>query len=140
MKHSFNHILFGSFLVGSLAFASGYTCESKAPTSEKLLVQLYNHTLTTTRVPAVFILAHEKEGTLLRRFDREIHKVITANTTQFIVEGNEHTEADILVFQVSHREGRETLRNHQAVEGQLILFSKGEKEVISLTCKRYLKG
>ena len=62
------------------------------------------------------------------------------NTVQFVVEGNRKIDADTVIFQVAHKEGRDTLEEGALVDGQLILLKDQAKEVIELACFRYLKN
>lgn len=129
-----------SLILSGLSFASGYTCMSEATSKGKWVVKLFNHTHIETRVPAVLVVANDEEGTVLRRFDDEIEKLNRRNTVQYVVEGNRKADADLVIFQVAHKEGRETLREGQEVNGQLILVREDDKDVIELVCTRYLKN
>lgn len=128
-----------SLICSSLSLASGYTCMSNSTPEGKWVVKLFNHTHVETRVPAVLVVANEEKGTVLRRFDDEIEKVNRRNTVKYVVEGNRKSNADLVIFQIAHKEGRETLREGQEVKGQLILVREEDKEVIELFCTRYLK-
>jgi len=140
MKTYLLKVLSLSLICSGLSFASGYICNSESTANGKWVVKLFNHTHVDTRVPAVLVVANEKDRTVLRRFDDEIEKVNRRNTVQYVVEGNRKSDADLVIFQVAHKEGRETLREGQEVKGQLILVREDDKDVIELVCTRYLKN
>ncbi len=140
MKTVIAKVMSVGLFLGTTIFGSGYTCTSAETAQGKWTVKLYNHTATVTRVPAVLVVSNEVQGTVLRRTDSEIKKVNRANTVQFVVEGNRKIDADSVIFQIKHKEGREILEERELVVGQLILVKEAEKEVISLECVRYLKN
>lgn len=129
-----------AMVVGTAAFGSGYKCTGTDFTGTEWSVKMYNHTSVETRVPSVLVISNEDQGTLLLRKDLEIKKANRRNTVQFVVEGNRKIDSDSVIFQVTHKEGRETLEEGEVVSGQLILVKEGSKQVIDLECSRYLKN
>lgn len=123
--------------IGSTAFASGFQCES----TDGYNVRLFNyvHAESGTRTPAVLVISHGEEGTLLVRKGEEIRKHTRVNTVQYVVEGSRKLDADVAILQISFREGAEVLEADESVGGQLILDKDGAKAVSELTCTRYLK-
>lgn len=140
MKSKVVTLLSCAMVLGTAAFGSGYTCSGTDAQGLDWGVKLYNHTSVETRVPSILVVSNTEQGTLLKREGSEIKKVNRKNTVQFVVEGNRKIDADSVVFQVAHKEGRETLTDGEEVEGQLILVKDEAKEVVSLTCTRYLKN
>ena len=122
-------------MVGTAAFGSGFKCDGDLGYS----VKLFNKT-DATRVPAVLVVSQKGLGTLLRAESEEIRKHNRANTVQYVVEGNEQLNADQVVLQITFKEGRETLAAGEEAPGQLILVKGADREVIDLSCERYLKS
>lgn len=127
-------------VIGTAAFGSGYQCDGYSSEGVEWAVKMYNHASVESRVPAVLVVSNEAAGTLLRRSDAEIKKVNRRNTVQYVIEGNRKIDADTVIFQVAHKEGKETLEPGQVTTGQLILVKDEAREVIELTCSRYLKN
>jgi len=126
--------------VGTAAFGSGYKCTSADTDQGRWSVQMYNRTTHETRVPSIIVISNELQGTVLKRNGTQINKVIRTNTVQFVMEGNRLIDADTVIFQVARKEGREVLKKGEETSGQLILVRDGLREVVSLTCARYLKN
>ncbi len=120
------------------AFASGFRCTSE----NGFAVKLYNHTTGATRTPSLLVVSHgdADPSTLLTRKGSEIRKNNRVNSVQYVVEGNRKIDADTVILQVSYKEGRENLEAGETVNGQLILVSDGNRQVVKLECERYLKG
>jgi hypothetical protein len=130
---------FGSvavFTLAQTAMASGFQCEG-----DGYNVKLYNRT-DATRTPAVLVVSQEdaSPATLLKRSGDEISKTNRANTVRYTVEGNRKIDADSVILQIAFKEGREVLADGETADGQLILVRDGAKQVIDLTCSRYLKN
>ena len=126
---------------GTSAMASGFKCQDTKDMGYN--VKLFNKTVGGTRIPAVFILsnADASPSTLLRRGEGEISKSNRLNTVRYTVHGNSKVAADTVILQISFKEGLEVLSAGEEVDGQLILAQdSGDREVIALTCERYLKG
>lgn len=140
MKANLVKLMSVGLMLGTAAFGSGYKCTSGDTAQGEWSVKMFNHTVTETRVPAVIVVSNEAQGTVLKRTEAEITKRNRANTVQFVMEGNRRIDADSVILQVLHKEGRETLFDAEEVAGQLILVKDGSKEVISLDCARYLKN
>jgi len=123
--------------IGMGAFASGFRCAGEGYT-----VKMFNHISPEegTRTPAALIIASEEEGTLLVRKGSEIRKNNRRNTVQYVVRGNRRLGADRAILQVAFKEGRETLEDGETVDGQLILQADEDREVVKLSCERYLKS
>ena len=139
MKNLVRNIVSAGLVMGTAAFGSGYKCTGTAVDGTELAVKFFNHTTVNTRVPSVLLVSSEELGTVLRRTDEEIKKINRVNSVQYVVEGNRKLDADTVIFQVSHNEGRTTLEEGELVPGQLILVKEDTKEVIELSCARYLK-
>ncbi len=135
MKNLMNKMVVVGLLIGTAAFGSGFKCEGDLGYS----VKLFNKT-GATRVPAVLIVSQQGLGTLLKATGTDIRKYNRSNTVQYVVDGNEQLNADQVILQISFKEGRETLTANEVASGQLILVKDGEREVISLSCERYLKN
>lgn len=121
-------------VVGSQAFASGFTCDSTTGYN----VQLFND-LYATRKPATLVISHAEAtpATLVKAFGEQIRKYNRSGSTQYVVDAV-HGKA---IVQVLFKEGRETLEAGETVEGQLILVDdEGNRAVHALSCSRYLKG
>jgi hypothetical protein len=140
MKSLIVKLVSAGLVIGTAAFGSGYQCDGQNSEGVEWAVKLYNHASVESRVPAVLVVSNESEGTLLRRADTEIKKANRRNTVQYVVEGNRKIDADTVIFQVAHKEGKETFEKGQIISGQLILVKDEAREVIELTCSRYLKN
>lgn len=126
------------FALATNAQASGFRCEG-----EGYSAKLYNKTIEATRTPSRLVVSHEDANphTLLVRTGEEIRKHNRLNSVQYVVDGNGKVGAETVILQINYKEGVEVLENGEEVQGQLILLSEGEsREVIQLTCERYLKG
>ncbi len=126
-------------LAGSNAMASGFKCQE----NDGYAVKLFNKTVGGTRIPAKMIVSHSdaSPATLLVRGEGEISKSNRLNTVRYTVDGNAKVGADQVILQIHFKEGQETLEAGEEVDGQLILAQEsGEREVVALTCARYLKG
>lgn len=123
-------------LLPTTAHASGFLCEGEGYT-----VKLFNQT-DATRTPAVLVVSKsdEQPSTLLRRAGTEIHKSNRANTVSYSVEGSRKLNADKAILQISFKEGRETLAAGESVPAQLILVQDDNRDVVQLSCERYLKN
>jgi hypothetical protein len=123
-------------LAQTSAFASGFQCEG-----EGYNVKLYNRT-DATRTPAVLVVSQDgaSPATVLRRSGEAIHKSNRANTVRYTVEGTRKINADSVILQISFKEGREVLEDGETTAGQLILVRDDGKDVVDLTCSRYLKN
>lgn len=119
------------------AFASGFRCDG----ADGYSIKLFNHidAESGTRTPAVLVISHGSDGTVLVRKGEQIRKHIRTSTVQYIVEGSRKLDADLAILQISFREGMDVLEAGETVEGQLILDRDGAKSVTELTCSRYLK-
>lgn len=124
---------------GTGAVADGFKCEG---TNSDYNVQLYNKVMPEegTRTPAVLVVSDAEEGTLLVRRGGAIRKHNRDNTVQYVVEGNRKLGADTAILQIRFKQGREVIEAGETRPAQLILITDGEKEVLPLSCERYLKG
>ena len=133
------NVIFGVLaLAASASFASGFRCESE----EGFKVKLYNQTKSGTRVPSKLIVSHENASpaTLLVADGSEITKTNRLNTVRYTVDGSDMNLHQV-ILQIKFKEGQETIREGEVVEGQLILVDEeGSREVSDLACERYLKG
>lgn len=137
MKHFITLAIMG--VLTTSAFGSGFKCQSE----DGYAVKLFNHVQPEdgTRVPAVLIVSHEEEGTLLRANGEEIRKTAVGRNTIYSTDGNSAIGAENVALIVRHREGVDTLRAGQKVPGTLLLGSDDETlDEIPLVCTYYLKG
>ena len=138
MRKNVLSVLALSFIaIGSTAFGSGFDCVGEDGYNAKL----YNHVdpENGTRTPAALIISNVEEGTLLVRKGGSIRKHNRANTVQYVVDGNRKLAADTAILQIRFKEAVEVLEEGETAEGQLILVADGERNVLDLTCFRYLK-
>jgi len=128
-------LAFGIF--GTAAFADGFKCVGE---DSDYNVKLFNKVMPEdgTRNPAVLVIS-DAHGTLLVRRDSDISKTNRQNTVRYTVDGSRKLGADTAILQVRFKQGREVIEEGDTRPGQLILITDGEKEVLELSCERYLK-
>ncbi len=124
-------------LVSGSAMASGFKCGG-----EGYNVKMYNLTSGATRKPAVLVLSHDHASpkTLLTAKGSDIRKHNKVTSVQYVTDGASMDLAKV-ILQVSFKEGQEVIAKGDVIDGQLILVGEDKtREVIGLTCERYLKN
>lgn len=136
-----NLLTIATVVFATNAQASGFRCEDTQDLGYS--VKLYNKTSGGTRIPSKLILSQESASprTLLVAGQDEITKHNRLNTVQYVVDGNEKVGAERVILQITFKEGAESLEAGEHAPGQLIFVSEdGDRDVVRLTCERYLKG
>ena len=127
-------LLFSAFFMGQLAMASGWDCYGGEYHA------ILRNSTTAPRVPAVFVLSHRSEGTILTAKTQDIAKTNLTDHVEYAAFGpGEDLAATLSVY---HLEGiHQPLKSGDVASGTLLLEEReGKSETVPMLCERYLKN
>src|SRR5688500_2596961 len=104
-----------AMMVTSGAFASGFKCEG-----EGYRVKIFNK-LDATRTPAVLILSHVEDGTIVKADAEDIQKYNGTTSVRYTVEDTDSW--DLVTIRIVFKEGKEVLEAGEEVDASLLLRS-----------------